>query len=141
MRKRPRNLHVLGNNEFLQLREVIPPDGRGWEPPRLLGDAGSVAAPSSPAFVPKIRAGMYWKHHPRGSDCPQPPAASHAARAAPAGPGKEFLRMTPAGRTVRGEDTAQAGGARPLGDLPQRPERNCGIVSHWRRLQSPARQE
>lgn len=50
---------------------------------------------------------MYWKHHPGGSDCPQPPAAAHAALPARARPGKEFVRMTPAGRTVRGEDTAE----------------------------------
>lgn len=78
----PRNLPVFGN-EFLQFSELIPADSRGWKPPWLLGDAGSVAAVEPPLvlplFVPKIRAGMYWKHHPGRSDCPQPPAAAPTA--------------------------------------------------------------
>ncbi|RLV91760.1 hypothetical protein DV515_00014023 [Chloebia gouldiae] len=109
----------------IKVGEVIPADSRGWELPRLLGDAGSVAVVEPGSFLlcvcPKnsrwdvLEASSGRERLPTAS-CSSPcccPGSSTAREGEDCedeeGHSEVRTQLRLAGRTLRGEDKAEAG--------------------------------
>lgn len=141
---------MFGNNEFLQSSKVIPSHSWGWKLPRLLEDAGSVAAVEPRPVLP-LRLSQKSEVGCTGSIIQEGMTARsllhqptlHSAHSGRSSTDREGVCVDDPGRKdgprwrtqLRLAERCRSG--IPSSALSRA---DCGIASHSWRLQSPARQ-